>query len=130
MKETILLFQIPDKARRTKIEMALFPLHVRIRYIKQEEYHQPLGVLAGVKDAVPTEGIFSGDPLPDAMIVFAFLDDARLNQALAALRQSGAGPLPYKAVLTPTNQFWNAHECFAEIRQEHEKMNGTRKENR
>ena len=37
MKETILLFNIPDKNKRLKLEMALFPLHVKIRYVKVEE---------------------------------------------------------------------------------------------
>ena len=122
MKETILLFHVSDKEKLLKIEMALFPLHVRLKKVKTEEYNQPLGVLAGVKDAVPKEGANNGDDLPDTMIVFAFFDDNRLNQALAALKKSGAGPLPYKAVLTPTNQLWTAQECFAEIRQEHEAM--------
>lgn len=122
MKETILLFYVPDKEKRLKIEMALFPLHVRIKYIKQEDYNQPLGVLAGIKDAVPAEGGYAGEELPGTMIVFAFFNDSRLNQALSALRKSGAGPLPYKAILTPTNQFWTAHECFAEVKQEHEAM--------
>lgn len=123
MKETILLFHIPDKQTLLKIEMALFPLRVRMKHVKQEDYHQPLGVLAGIKDAVPAEGTYRGGELPDTMIVFAFFEDKRLDQALAALRKSGAGPLPYKAILTPTNQFWTAHECFEEIRQEHEAMN-------
>ncbi|CUX20271.1 DUF3783 domain-containing protein [Clostridium sp. C105KSO13] len=123
MKETILLFHIPEKEKRLKIEMALFPLHVRLKYIMQEDYHQPLGVLAGIKDAVPAEGSYTGEDLPDTMIVFAFFSDSRLNQALAALRKSGVGPLSYKAVLTPTNQLWTAPECFAELRQEHEALN-------
>ena len=49
MKETILLFHVPDKEKLLKIEMALFPLHVRLKHVKEEEYHQPLGVLAGIK---------------------------------------------------------------------------------
>ena len=49
------------------------------------------------------------------MIVFAFFEDSRLNQALAALRKSGAGPLPYKAILTPTNQNWTPAECFDDV---------------
>lgn len=102
--------------------MALFPHACRLKHVKEEEYHQPLGVLAGIKDAVPAEGNYAGTALPDTMIVFAFFDDNRLNQALAALKKSGAGPLPYKAVLTPTNQFWTAHECFAELKREHEAM--------
>ena len=123
MKETILLFQIPEKEKRLKIEMALFPLHIRLKYIKPEEYSQPLGALAGLKDIVRAETPYNGEELPDTMIVFAFFDDKRLNQALAALRRCGAGPLPYKAVLTPTNQLWTASECFEEIRREHEAMN-------
>lgn len=122
MKETILLFHVPDRERRLKIEMALFPLKVRLRYIQPEDYNQPLGSLAGLKEIPAAEGTYTGSDLPDTMLVFAFLSDNRLNQVLAALRRSGAGPLPYKAVLTPTNQSWTAPECFAEIRKEHEAM--------
>ncbi len=122
MKETVLLFHVPEKEKRVKIELSLFPLHVRIKYIKQEDYNQPLGVLAGIKDAVPAQSAYIGGELPDTMIVFAFFNDNKLNQALAALRKSGAGALHYKAVLTPTNQFWTAQECFAEIKEEHEAM--------
>ena len=123
MKETILLFHVPDKEQRLKIEKALFPLRVRLRYIKPEDYNQPLGTLAGIKELPPAEDAYTGPDLPDTMFVFAFFSDGRLNQVLAALRKSGAGPFPYKAVLTPTNQFWTAFECFNEIRQEHEAMN-------
>ena len=56
------------------------------------------------------------------MLVFAGLSDARLNQVLLALRRSKSGTFPYKAILTPTNQFWTAPECFAEIAREHELM--------
>lgn len=134
MKETILLFHVPDKKQRLKIEKALFPLKVRLRYVNPADYDQPLGALAGIKELPSAEGVCTGQDLPsaegactgqdlpDTMFVFAFFSDSRLNQVLAALRKSGAGPFPYKAVLTPTNQFWTAFECFNEIRQEHEAM--------
>lgn len=122
MKETILLFHAPEKEALLKIEMALFPLHIRLKKVALEDYSQPLGVLAGIKDAHPAKEAWTGEDLPDTMFVFAFFDDNRLNMALNALRKSGAGPFPYKAVLTPTNQFWTAQECFAEIKQEHEAM--------
>lgn len=122
MKETILLFHVPDKNKLLKLEMALFPLHVKLKLIKPEEYSQPLGVLAGMPDAIPADEVYTGEELPDTMIVFAFFNDTRLNQALAALNKSSAGPLHYKAVLTPTNQYWTASECFAEISREHEAM--------
>ena len=145
MKETILLFNIQDRQKALKIEMALFPLHVRLRRIKPEDYGHTLGYLAGLKSAetettmetsgtetngadtkTPKNAPNSSATLPELdseMIVFAFFEDIRLNQALAALRKSGAGPLPYKAILTPTNQNWTPAECFEEIRREHEAMN-------
>ena len=122
MKETILLFNPPEKEKLLKIEMALFPLHVRLKKISPEQYNQPLGVLAGIKDMTPVEGVYSGGELPGTLFVFCFLERNRLDQALAALRRCGAGPFPYKAVLTPTNSRWTAPDCFEEIRREHEAM--------
>ena len=122
MEETILLFNPPEKEKLLKIEMALFPLHVRLKKISPEQYNQPLGVLAGIKDMTPVEGVYSGGELPGTLFVFCFLEGNRLDQALAALRRCGAGPFPYKAVLTPTNSRWTAPDCFEEIRREHEAM--------
>ena len=120
MKETILLFHVPDKDTLLKIEMALFPLHVRLRRVAKEDYNQPLGALAGIKDIPKLSESYEGEELDDTLFVFAFFTDARLNHALAALRKSGAGPFPYKAILTPTNQTWNAMQCFREIKEERE----------
>lgn len=126
MKETILLFNVPDKEKLLKMEMALYPLHIRLKLVSQEDYNQSLGTLAGITKAAGAGEVsaYDGAPLPGTMIVFAFFDDNKLNQALAALKKCGAGPFPYKAVLTPTNQLWTAPECFAEIKREHEQMTG------
>lgn len=122
MKERILIFHLEDRQKRMKVERALLPLKIRISRVEKSEYNQPLGVLAGVPEMEWIEGIYEGGELPDTMFVFAGLSDARLNQVLAALRKSGAGPFPYKAVLTETNCCWSAPECFEEIRKEHEAM--------
>lgn len=122
MKETILLFNPPAKEELLKIETALFPLRIRLKKVTREDYNQPLGVLADLKDMEPAEGVFEGEELPDTMFIFCFLSDSRLNQALAALRKCGAGPFPYKAILTPTNSTWTAPDCFSEIRLEHETL--------
>ena len=78
--------------------------------------------LAGMKDISPVEGNYAGEELPDTMFLFSSLSSSRLDQVLAALRKSGAGPFPYKAVLTATNSKWNALDCFNEIRREHEAL--------
>lgn len=122
MKETILLFNPPEKELLLKIETALFPLHIRLKKVNRKDYSQPLGVLAGMKDIPAADAAYEGPELPGTMFVFCFLTDARLNQVLAALRKCGAGPFPYKAILTPTNSTWTAPDCFDEIRREHETL--------
>lgn len=122
MKETILLFNPPDKKELLKLEMALFPLHIRLKHVQLSEYNQPLGVLAGLKDIESSPDIYEGTELPDTLFVFCFLNDSRLDQVLAAIRKSGTGPFPYKAILTPTNSKWTAPDCFQEIKKEHEAM--------
>lgn len=126
MKETILLFNAPEKEQLLKIEAALFPLHIRLKRISKENYNQTLGFLAGIEDTRQAEGSYDGSELPGPMFIFCFLNENRLNQALAALRRCGAGPFPYKAVLTPTNSCWTAPDCFAEIRREHEALHPDR----
>ena len=122
MKETILLFNPPEKDQLLKVEMALFPLHIRLKKVPLADYSQPLGYLAGIKEMKPSDEPYAGPELPGTLFVFCFLSDNRLNQVLAALRKSGAGPFPYKAILTPTNSEWTAPECFDEIKKEHEAM--------
>ncbi len=122
MKETILLFNANNKAVNLKIQKALFPLKIRLKKVDKKDYNQPLGYLAGIDKLSPEEGNDNGDELEDMMMIFAFLSDAKLNQVLAALRKCGAGPFPYKAILTPTNQYWNARQCFEEVKKEHETM--------
>ena len=124
MKEMILLFNPPAKEQLLKIRSALLPLHIRSSVSKEalEQYNQPLGYLAGMKDISPVEGNYAGEELPDTMFLFSSLSSSRLDQVLAALRKSGAGPFPYKAVLTATNSKWNALDCFNEIRREHEAL--------
>ena len=90
--------------------------------ITLKDYSQPLGVLAGLPDMTPSEEIYDGEELSDTMIVFCGLSNQKLDQALLALKKSGAGPFPYKAILTPTNQHWLAKDCLAELKREHEYM--------
>ena len=58
------------------------------------------------------------------MLVMAGISGARMDMVLRALRKSGVGPIPYKAAMTPTNQYWNPLQLFKEIKEEHEKMHG------
>lgn len=124
MKESILLFHAPEKKELLKIQKALLPLHIRVRTISREQYRQPIGLLAGMKDLTPKEESSENVELPAPLFVFCFLSEQKLDPVLLALRRCGSGPYPYKAILTPTNCEWDAYTCFEEIKKEHEKMSG------
>ena len=61
MRETVLLFNIKDKKRAQELQMICMSLRIRVRLIKKEEYFQPVGVLAGMKEASETDGIYEGE---------------------------------------------------------------------
>ena len=81
MKEMILLFNPPAKEQLLKIRSALLPLHIRIQLIKPEQYNQPLGYLAGMKDISPVEGNYAGEELPDTMFLFSSLSTQRARRS-------------------------------------------------
>ena len=93
MKETVLLYGFKDQERLKKVKRALLPLGLRMRTVGPEEYFQPVGYLAGVKEVPPAEN-----------------------------DRSGVGRIDYKAVLTPVNQFWDGEKLYEEIAREHEAM--------
>ena len=122
MKATILLFHFSDKDRRNKLTRALLPLRMKIREVSREDYLQPVGYLAGKKDIPPLDETYDGEELEGEMLLMAGLVGPQVYQVLKAVRKSGIGPVPYKAVLTSANQSWNALKLFQEIKSEHEQM--------
>lgn len=124
MRETVLLFNFTDREKRNKVTRTLFPLKLKIKEIEKKDYLQPIGYLAGNKEISPFEGEYEGEELEGEMLVMAGLTSDRIDMVLKALRRSGAGSIPYKASMTPTNQHWNPVQLFKEIKEEHEKMHG------
>ncbi len=53
MKPIILLYHLPEGEKLAKIKRALFPLGMRLRAVKKEEYLEPVGYLAGVRNSCP-----------------------------------------------------------------------------
>lgn len=50
MKPTILLINFQDQQKLRKLKMALLPFKLRIKTIEPQNYSQPIGYLAGVKE--------------------------------------------------------------------------------
>ena len=119
MRETVLLFNFKDKQKLLNVELVLFPLKVRIKKVDKKDYLQPVGLFAGSKDVEAVDNLYEGDELEKEMMIFCNLPEQKLNLLLSGLRNSKAGPIPYKAVLTSVNQHWNALRCFEELKAEH-----------
>ncbi len=122
MREIILIAACSDKDRRNKLTRALLPLRIRLKEISKEDYGKPIGFLAGLKELDPGELVWTGEELSGELLVMAGLSSQRVDQVLKAIRKSGLS-IPYKAVLTASNQGWNVWELFQEIKKEHEQMN-------
>lgn len=122
MKETILLYHFSDPERLSRVKQALLPLGMRLKAVKKEEYLQPIGYLAGVKEIEPVEEQYGGEEFEKEMMVMAGLSSARVDAVILGLRKAGAGRVDYKAVLTPTNQYWDSLHLYREISREHAAM--------
>ncbi len=100
---------------------------IRLRAVSPGELALPVGALAGLPCAVKPA---SGAPLStfsDEMLVMCHMLSPQLDAFLAGLRGSGVGPIPLKAVLTPTNVAWSALQLHDELAREHAAMLRTRK---
>ena len=118
MKETVLLINFKDNQKLQKIQRALLPLRVKMKVITPQEFCQPIGYLAGVKEIVPVKMAAEETELEKEMLVFTAIDGDLLQDILQALRKAGA-PVDYKAVLTEHNLTWNCVQLYRELEQEH-----------
>ena len=124
MKETILLFNITDRNTKLKLERILFPLKLRIWRIPVSQYGQTLAALSFMEESLSLHSESAVTPsFSDPMMIFAGLSEMTLNRVLAGLRAQQIR-IPYKAILTSTNQHWTPEACFIEIKKEHEQMHG------
>lgn len=125
MRETVLLFNIRDKKRIRDLQMICMSLMIRVRLVKKDEYFQPVGVLAGMKEMDESEQIYDGEELAEEMMVFAGVTGSHLDQILFMMRKKGMKRIDYKAVLTDTNCQWTVLELYKELEKEHAAMHQT-----
>lgn len=92
-------------------------LAIELRKIKARDEHHSVGSIIGVQG-------FSEKPKEDlpesagSMILFSQFSDSDLDAFLAAYRETGAAPIPCKAVITLHNLNWSLTRLYAEIARE------------
>ncbi len=121
MRETVLLYNFNDE-KLPKIRRALLPLKLFIKTVPKEDFLQPIGFLAGIKDIQPTEEKFTESGFCDEMLLMCGFTSAKTDMLIKALRRAGVGRIELKAVITPTNKYWNSIELYNAIKEEHRQM--------
>lgn len=122
MKETVLVFNLTDKAMKLKLEQTLFPYHVRLKKVLLSDYNKTLGTILGLsEEEVSKPEPYAGGELDSPMLIFAGIADNKLNLMLQGLRNAKV-TIAHKAILTPTNIGWTPLACFEELNREHEAL--------
>lgn len=109
----VLLYQIPSQ-EKIKVMQVLQRYRCQGITVETEQYATPLGVLAGETKTEGTAPVYTGNPLPEPVMVFCNCSDPLLDNLLLALRQAQV-PGILKAVLTPANQSWTAGMLYFEL---------------
>ena len=92
---------------------------IQIKEISRKDYNQKLGSLAGIQGFAKEKVIYNGPDFPLEMIVFSGIDTAQIDTFLADYKQTGAQPVPLKAIINPQNIFWTVEALFKELWKEH-----------
>lgn len=122
MRETVLLINFQDKDRLTKIKAICMAKKINVKIIDKEDYSQPMGYLAGIKELYKEDAVYEGEELESEMMLFAFLNHGSLDYILQTMRNRHITPVSYKAMLTDTNKDWTVPALYKELKAEHEFM--------
>ena len=118
--EVVLMYHL-EGDRGRKLKTIFVQNGLRIRQIPQEEYNQPIGALAGIKEIPRVEEAYDGEELAEEMLVFRGVYGKRLDLLLAQMRKNKVA-VNLKAILTEHNVGWSGLQLYEELKKEHEQM--------
>lgn len=125
MRESVLLINFQSEETEKAMKRICISQKIRVRTVGVEDYQQTIGYLAGLKEQEERAASECCEELEQELLVFAALPDQKLNEILQQMRKAKI-QIPYKAILTPTNQNWTVTELYKEIASEHEAMRAQR----
>ena len=98
---------------------AVSSLGIKMVTVTPAMLSETVGFCAGVPGFPSCGTPFTGDAPEEEMLVLRGLTQKRLDALLAALRESGAGRIDRKAVVTAANRSWTFLQLHAEVSREH-----------
>lgn len=122
MAQIILAFRL-DKEKLKTVRSTAQKTGFQVKEISRKDYSQKLGTLAGIEGFSRKSQLYDGPEFPLEMMVFSGTDSAQLDTFLNIYKQTGAQPVPLKAVITQHNIFWTAENLYKELLKEHMHFN-------
>lgn len=117
----VLLFQV-KKDKEAKIRDLCGELGMEAVVVEPKQYLEPLGMLAAVP-GIPRSGkVYQGMVMPMEMMIFSGINQDFLDIFLQKYKEHAIEPIALKAVLTPTNIFWNTKQLQEELWKEHQSI--------
>ena len=93
--------------------------------VPQSDFSQSVGALSG---ALPPKKEVCFAPFEEQMLIMSAFEREQMDSFLEALRAAQVN-IPYKAVVTPTNLFWQCDALLTELKKEHEQMQEAMRQN-
>ncbi|MBO4798241.1 MAG: DUF3783 domain-containing protein [Candidatus Methanomethylophilaceae archaeon] len=114
-KPTVLCLELTGEQKNTVaalcVKLGLRPVPVTVG-----DYAEPVGALAGKYEKIGN--VYEGTPIPEPMLVFAFVPDPTLQRFLGGLRESGIRRPSLLACMTETNADWTVDQLYRELSRE------------
>lgn len=121
MNHPMLLLYNLNGPNSAKIKLLCVKLGIKVRQVEKHEYGLQLATLAGMSKEAPVP--YGGEGFTEEMMILVSFPNDLLEEFLKGFRAAKIPPVPLKAVLTPTNAFWNSLQLHDELIKEHEAIN-------
>lgn len=122
-EELVLLYQLdPATEKGLRAREILSKLNIRVKTVQAEMLSHTIGHLAGLPGHKPAEQPYTGEAIPDEVMLMKDLSDSRIDRILKDFREGGVSRIALKAVVTPHNQGWTLLDLISELRSEHQIM--------
>lgn len=127
-KETLLVYNMQNTGKGKLLKLICMQLGIRVRVVEKEEFLQPIGYLAGLKGAQPSEECYDGEGFTDEMLILSGFTRNRMDLLFAAFKRQKMERIALKAVVTEHNWSWDSIRLHDELQQEHAYMRQKRTE--